>query len=176
MSAAPGFIHSRTAILTPGSGISDAAELFISSVEKTGDIIKTTILIDLTGLNSGDTAADIIGNAAAANCHLGYLKGSQVGTIHAARMTCLETPAGGEPDIDLYTADEATGVEDTAITALTNDTALIAAGIDWTTGTALGNVLTPNSTNQFLYLAASGAAPTNATYTAGRFLIELYGS
>lgn len=166
----PGFIHSRTPQLLPGSGISSAAALYKSSVRKDGDIIKTNILIDLTGLNSGGVL-DIIGDEAAANCHIGELR-KDVGAIQAIRMTCLETPLTGEPDIDLYSADEATGTEDTAITALTNDTALITAGIDWTTGTALGNVLVPTA-GQFLYLAGSQA--TNATYTAGRFLIELYG-
>jgi hypothetical protein len=123
-------------------------------------------------LNSGGGALDIIGDAAAANCHLGQLRAEQTGTIFAIQMTCLETPLTGEPDIDLYSADESTGVEDTVVTDLT-ETALITSTVDYTTGVSRGNIFVPTD-GQFLYLACSQA--TDATYTAGRFLIEIYGS
>ena len=63
------------------------------------------------------------------------------------------------------------GIEDIVVTGLT-ETALIISGVDYTTGIARGNVLLPTD-GQFLYLA--GSQGTNATYTAGRFLIELLG-
>ena len=37
------------------------------------------------------------------------------GTVFGVTMMCLETPAGGDPDINLHSATEATGVEDTPI-------------------------------------------------------------
>ena len=56
-------------------------------------------------------------------------------TLFAGRMTCLETPDTGEPDIDLYAGDEATGTEDVAIgTATSNSAALLNAGDDWKGG------------------------------------------
>lgn len=126
------------------------------------------ILIDLTGLNSGGTANDIIGvNGTALPCYIARLPAM---TVLGGRMTCLEAPAGGDTDIDLYSATEGTGVEDAAVTGLT-ETLLINAGTQ-SLGTVTHLSADP-SANQYLYLAGQGTA--NATYTAGRFLIEIFG-
>jgi hypothetical protein len=127
--------------------------------------------VDLTGLNSS-AAADIIGVNAAANCHLGQITAADCGTILTGTMTCLEAPATGEPDIDLYSAVEATGTEDAAITGL-DETVLMAAAVDWTLGTVKALTAMP-AADEYLYLVGSGAG-TSATYTAGKFLIELLG-
>lgn len=160
--------------LTAGSGIDGIAETYATDVisTKTG-LIHTQILVDLTGLNSGGTAADIIGDDAAANCHIGQYTTAVMGTLVAGKVTCLEAPATGEPNIDLFSADEATGTEDVAITTLTNDTALMEAAGDWTSGAAQGMTALP-AANQYLYLVAGDA--TDATYTAGKFLIEFWGT
>jgi hypothetical protein len=159
--------------LTPGTGISAGAEHYSAAVLRMGDVIETTIVIDLTGLNSGDAVNDIIGTAAAANCHIGQVTAAINGTIHAATIQCTETPAGGEPDIDVYSATVATGTEETLITALT-ETALFASGADWTgILPAKGFTVVPPA-NGYLYLTGSQA--TNATYTAGKFVIKLYGT
>jgi hypothetical protein len=125
------------------------------------------ILVDLTGLNSGGTANDIIGVNGASNCYIARLPAM---TVLGGRMTCLEAPAGGDTDIDLYSATEGTGAEDAAVTGLT-ETLLINAGTQ-SLGTVTHLSADP-SANQYLYLAGQGTA--NATYTAGRFLIEIFG-
>jgi hypothetical protein len=133
-----------------------------------GGIYRMSILIDLTGLNSGGTAGDIIGvNGTALPCYIAQLPAM---TVLGGRMTCLETPAGGDTDIDLYSATEGTGVEDSAITALT-ETEIINAGAQ-TRGTLTYFSADP-ATNAYFYLVGQGTA--NATYTAGRFLIEIFG-
>jgi hypothetical protein len=132
-----------------------------------GGIYQVTILIDLTGLNSGGTANDIIGVNGASNCYIARLPSM---TVLGGRMTCLEAPAGGDTDIDLYSALEGTGAEDAAVTGLT-ETLLINAGTQ-TRGTVTYFAADP-SANDYLYLAGQGTA--NATYTAGRFLIEIFG-
>jgi sugar lactone lactonase YvrE len=133
-----------------------------------GGIYTMSILIDLTGLNSGGTAGDIIGvNGTALPCYIAQLPAM---TVLGGRMTCLETPAGGDTDIDLYSATEGTGVEDSAITALT-ETEIINAGAQ-TRGTLTYFSADP-ATNAYFYLVGQGTA--NATYTAGRFLIEIFG-
>lgn len=156
-----------------GSGITGGSNtVYASSVTLEGGIYKTSILIDLTDLNSGDSAGDIIGVDGTANpCHIGQIAAATNGTIIAGTMTCLEVPAGGDDDIDLYAADESTGVEDSAIADLT-ETQLVNAGAH-TLG--LVSVLTafPSDT-QYLYLVNQGTS--DATYTAGKFLIELYGT
>jgi hypothetical protein len=163
-----------SAAMTPGTGISAVATaIYKSSVITIGSIIYTEIMIDLTGLNSGGAVADIIGKAATANCHIGQITAAVNGTIFGGKMTCLEVAAGGDPDVDLWYADEATGVEDTLVTALTNQIQLTNAG-DHTIGlvTQFINTLVPPA-NKYLYLAGGDA--TDATYNSGKFLIQLVG-
>lgn len=161
--------------IASGAGIGFTAgvgAVYKSSVQKVGDIFMTRILIDLTGLASSTTDLDVIG-IAGGGCHLGQLTAAQNGTVYGIRMTCLEAPAGGVTDIDLYSADESTLAFDSAISAATGEVALITAGGAWTATTTRGNTDVPVA-NQYLYLTG-GAAGTAATYTAGKFLIELFG-
>lgn len=156
----------------PGTGISSGTgTVFKSSVQRVGGIIKTSLLIDLTGLASSTTDLDIIGVGATA-AYLGQITAAKNGTILTGRMTCLEVPAGGADDIDLYAATEATGVFDAGIGTLA-ETALITAGGAWTLGLTKGFSGIP-AANQYLYLCG-GEAAANGTYTAGKFLIELEG-
>ena len=160
--------------ITPGTGISTGSgTLFKGSILRMGDVIETTIVIDLTGLNSGDADGDIIGVAATANSHLGQITAANNGTILAGYMQCVETPAGGEPDIDLFSATESTGTEEALVTGLT-ETALLATAVDWTNILAPKGLTAVPAADEYLYLAASGGS-TNATYTAGKFIIKLYG-
>ena len=161
--------------ITPGTGISTGTgTLYSANVTVAGDLIKTEIFIDLTGLNSS-AAGDIIGKDATANCHIGQITSALCGTIVAGTFQSLETPTGGEPDIDLFAATEATGAEDAAITDLT-ETALLTMGADLDSSN-LGTpfVLTAfPAANQYLYLTG-GCGTTDGTYTAGKLLITLYG-
>lgn len=156
----------------PGAGISGGTgTVFKSSVERIGDIIRTSMLIDLTGLSSSTTDLDIIGQGASA-AYLGQITAAKNGTVFSGRVKCLEAPVGGVTDIDLYSATEATGVFDGGIAALT-ETALLTAGAAWTLGLSTELAALP-AANQYLYLTG-GAAGTAAAYTAGKFLIELEG-
>ena len=161
----------------PGDGITDGTgTVHKSSVVRHGGLVKTEILIDLTGLDSDATLGDIIGKSGTAlPCHIGQITDAVNGSIYAGKVTCLEAPATGEVDIDLYAADEATGVTDGAIGDLT-ETALMAAAADWTL--LLEKALTAFPTDgQYLYLTVgTSSTPTAATYTAGKFLIELWGT
>jgi hypothetical protein len=153
-----------------GAGTLGTGTVLKQAIAKMGDLTVTTMLVDLTGLNSGGTAGDIIGLNGSGAAFITRLSPAN-GTVTAIRMTCLETPAGGDTDIDLYSATEGTGVEDTAITALT-EVQLINSG-----ALASGNVVAaaamPAANTDYLYLVGQGTA--NATYTAGKLLIELYG-
>lgn len=160
------------ALMTVGSGISSATgEVVKYSIYRIGDIVYTRIMIDLTGLNSGGTAADIIGkDGGTANCHIGQITTAVNGTIWGGDIRCFETPAGGDSDINVYSATEATGAQDAAITGLT-ETALVDTG-DHSAGSIDYFTAVP-AANQYLYLACGAA--TDADYTAGRLLITLYG-
>lgn len=155
-----------------GAGITGGVgTVYKSSAIKAGGIIKTSILIDLTGLASSTTDLDIIGVGASA-AHLGRITAADNGTILTGTMTCLETPAGGADDIDLYSATEGTGVFDGGIAALT-ETALLTRGAPWAAGDIKPLTAWP-AANAYLYLTG-GEAGTADTYTAGKFLLELSG-
>ncbi len=154
------------------AGITGVAETYGASVVKAGGIIKTTIMIDLTGLESGD-AGDIIGDASPSISHLGRFTVARNGALFYGTITCLETPVGGEPDIDFTSADEGTGVQDTAISALTNGQILLNTG-DWTAAVQTPELMTGlPAADQYLYMV--GVDVTAVEYSAGRFLLEFYG-
>ena len=160
----------NTIATTAGTGITTGTgTVYEAGVIKIGEVFHTTILIDLTGLASSGSG-DIIGKAATANSHIGQITAAVNGTVLGGKLTCLEAPAGGDPDINLWYADEATGTEDAAVTGLTNQVQICNSG-----DLALNSVvsLATVAADKYLYMA-TGAA-TNADYTAGKLLIEFWG-
>ena len=157
--------------LTAGTGITaGTGTVYKADVQKLGNIFHTRILIDLTGLASSGSG-DIIGKAATANSHIGQITAAINGTVLGGKLTCLEAPAGGDPDINLWYADEATGTEDAAITGLSNQVQMCDSG-----DLALNSVVsipTPPAADKYIYMV-TGAA-TDANYTAGKLLIEFFG-
>ncbi len=154
-----------------GEGITDGSGTIIrTGVQRIGGIIRTSILIDLTDLSSATTVLDIIG-VGTEPAYLGRITAAVNGTILGGRMTCLEAPLS-LTDIDLYSADEATGVFEALVTSLTQ-TALITAAGAWTLGEVQEMTALPTA-DEYLYLA-NGVADTADVFTAGRFLIELEG-
>ena len=162
--------------LVPGTGISAVAGAHTSWKEFIGNQIqKTSILIDLVGLASSDGANDIIGkDGGVANCHIGQYTVASCGTLEAIKMSWLELAAGGDPDINLVSADEATLAENTALSAATNPVTIINGGDGTATDNTKLSARTLATADQYLYL--SNGAATNAAYTAGRLLIELWGT
>ena len=155
---------------TAGVGITGTAASWVTSVERNGTLFHTTMIIDLTGLNSGGTADDIIGADGAGVAHLGQITAAVNGTIIVGKLTCLETPATGDNDINVYSATEATGVEDTAISALA-ETALCNSG-DLVAGTEVA--LTAPAADKYIYLTG-GTGDSDATYSAGILMLEFWG-
>ena len=156
----------------PGAGFTDGVgAIHKSAVVPKGTIKTLSVLLDLTGTSSSTTDLDVIGTGAGV-AHIGRILAAEVGTVLTVSMMCLEAPAGGVTDIDLYSATESTGVFDSAVADLT-ETALITSGAAWTNGRVLGATTVP-AANDYLYLAG-GAGGTAAAYTAGKFLIEIAG-
>ena len=164
-------LDANTMATEAGTGITGGTgTIYRSSVIREGGIIRTSILIDLTGLRS-TASGDIIGVDGTSNvCHIGQITAARNGTILAGRMTCFEAPSGGDPDINVHSATEGTGVEDGAISSLT-ETLLVNAG-DATLGSVVIFTAVP-AADEFLYLTLGDT--TNADYTAGKLLIELFG-
>ena len=171
----------KMAVEAVGSaGIEGTASVYITQVERLKsdvdtnvNIVKTSIMIDLTGLNSGGTIGDIIGKNGSGVAYIGQVTTASQGVVFGTTMECFETPAGGDPDINLYSATEGTGVEDTAIGDLTET--LIINGGDAAAGTRVANesAAATIAADQYLYLT-SGAV-TDGEFTAGRLLITILG-
>jgi len=145
--------------------------IYRTSVERIGDITTTRILLDITGLQSSTTDLDIIGTAGVS--HIGQITAAVNGTIFGGSMLCLEATATGVTTVDLYAATEATGAFDGAVTSLTETVVLTSSGAA-TLGLSQPLVADGIADGAYLYLC-NGAAGTVGTYTAGRFLITLYG-
>lgn len=147
---------------------------YSSSVRRFGDLITTQIFIDVDGLDSSTTDLDIIGFDEAEDlaAHLGQITVAENGVIYAGSMACLETPAGGVTDIDLYSAVEATGVFDAGIGTL-DEFALVTSGGAWAVGLTKPLTRVP-AADHYLYLTG-GAGGTAAEYSAGQFVITLHG-
>ena len=161
---------------TASAGIEGTAAVYITQVDRLHsdvdtnvNIVKSTIMIDLTGLKDGGTAGDIIGKDGSGVAFIAQVTTANQGTIFGVTMTCLETPAGGSTDIDLYSATEGTGVNDTAIGDLTETQIINAGAASAGTMVAGGDI----TADQYLYLVSQGTG--DATYTAGRFMIEIIG-
>ena len=164
----------NTIATTAGTGVTTGSgTIYASSARKEGGIYYTSILTDITGLAGSTTLNDIIGVSAAANCHFGQITAAVSGAILAGLITCLETPAGGDPDIDLYSATVATGTENALVTDLT-ETVLYARAASWAVHDVKAISAMP-AANEYLYLTV-GAGGAPGTYTAGKFLIELWGT
>ena len=161
---------------TASAGIEGTAAVYVTQVNRLKsdvstnvNIVKTTIMIDLTGLKDGGTAGDIIGKDGSGVAFIGQVTTANQGTVFGVTMTCVETPAGGSTDIDLFSATEGTGVNDTAIGDLTETQIINAGAASAGTMVAGGDI----AADQYLYLVSQGTG--DATYTAGRFLIEITG-
>jgi len=160
-------------VLTAGAGFAGTGTVYKTSVIKQGDIFKTTIFIDLTGTSSSTTDLDIIGTSGVS--HIGQITAAKNGTLFYGQITCLETPAGGQLDIDVYSATEGTGAFDGAVGDLV-ETAMLTKGGNWAAAAATQVAFaTLPAADKYMYLTA-GAAGTAAAYTAGQFLIELWGA
>ena len=161
---------------TGSAGIEGTAAVYVTQVNRLKsdvstnvNVVKTTIMIDLTGLKDGGTAGDIIGKDGSGVAFIGRVTTANQGVVFGVTMTCVETPAGGSTDIDLYSATEGTGVNDTAIGDLTETQIINAGAASAGTMVAGGDIVA----DQYLYLVSQGTG--DATYTAGRFLIEITG-
>lgn len=161
-------------LLTRGAGV-DTAESYAAGISRNGSIITTRIVVDISTLIGSGTDLDIIGESAAADCHWGQITTAKSGTLIGGSVTCLELPAGGTPDLDFYSSNVSTGVQDVIITDATlgTETALVTSGGNWASGTTKGMTSLPTA-NDYLYIT-NGAA-SGGTFSAGKFLITLYGT
>lgn len=133
-------------------------------------VIITEILIDLTGLDSSGTENDVIGLATGGAAYLGRNVVASNGQIFKVEMTCLELPLTGDADIILVQGSAA----DEAFDDTVANTAVLCDGTgDWVVGETIVNNAAALTANYYYYLTQG--ATDNAAYTAGQYMIRLYG-
>lgn len=135
--------------------------------------IVTEIKVDLTGLKSKNDADDVIGKAATAGSYIGRYVVATTGIIYMAELICLETPAGGDDDINLVGATSATLTYDSDGAA----EAVVIEGGNQVAGYVVQTLTPPVNgfaANDYLYLTA-GTGDLDVVYTAGQLIVRLYG-
>lgn len=156
--------------LTAGVGITGGTgTVYHSWIERNGNIIKTSIYLDLTGLGSSATANDIVG-VAGGPAHIGQITAAKNGTIFAGQVSTLETPTTNLTDLDLVASATGTDAFDAAVTSGT--TLLNSGGLAINTFDTLTAL---PSADDYIYIT-SATATAVASAAAGQILIELYGT
>ena len=164
--------------LVKGAGFTGTGSYYNSWIERNGSVIKTSIMIDITGLNSGGADGDIIGlEGTTDGCHIGLFETAKSGTPFEVTVRNLNVLGGGDDFLDFYEADVATGAEDTAVTSLTGATELL-NGAQLNAVDVLQTFSTLPTDGHYLYIAANsnGGTPADDTYSSGKILIEIFGT
>lgn len=133
-----------------------------------GTIITET-KIDLQGLTSKNTANDVIGLAAGGAAYIGRNVVANNGIIYKAELICLETPTGGDNDVNVVVNSSGTLEYDGA-----GGTTYGINGGDAVAGQVVANLVQGLTANHYFYLTA-GTGDTEAAYTAGQFIFRTYG-
>lgn len=132
-------------------------------------VIVTTYKVDVTGLASVATANDAIGLSAGGNAYLDQYTVADQGVIFRAEFACIETPAGGDNDLNVVLNASGTIAYDGAA-----GTTYVVNGGDQAAGQVVVNNTLAATANHYMYLTA-GTGDTAAAYTAGMFILKLYG-
>jgi len=147
-----------------GTGVAPA----VSRREENGTIITETSF-DVAGLASVATANDVIGLAAGGIAYIGRNVVATNGIIYKAELICLETPVGGDDDINVVAIASAILEYDGA-----GGTAYVVNGGVMTIGLSVENRTLGLTADHYFYLTA-GAGDTAAAYTAGQYILRTYG-
>lgn len=132
-------------------------------------VITTQIKFDLTGLRSVATADDVIGLQAGGAAYIGRNVVATNGVIFRVTLSCLETPVGGDNDIDITTNSSAVLAYDGA-----GGTVHVCNSGDLLVGQTIQNLVPALTANDYFYLTA-GTGDTLGDYSAGMYVLTLYG-
>lgn len=168
-------VYEKRTVTGHGSGIADAA-VKTESCQKVNNFIISEIKIDLAeGLASGGAAGDVIGtDGGAANAYIMKLDATVTGVPILFELFCLETPAGGDPDINLNSSATGTTAENAALTSGTEimNNGDLAAGAYKVAGPG-ATVAAGAIAKEYIYLTCG--AITEAPYSAGQLVLRVTG-
>lgn len=152
-----------------GAGVIGTAATPATYRRTENGVIITQFKFDLTGLASVATANDVIGLSAGGVAYLRQNLVATDGIVFRTEMSCLETPAGGDDDVNVVANVSALLEYDGA-----GGTTYGINGGDWVAGKTVVQEGTLPTANHYYYLAA-GTGDTAAAYTAGQFIFTTYG-
>ena len=144
-----------------------------------------TIELDLTGLKSYNDVGDVIGvegeSGPVANAFITKYVASTFGILFKVEVSCIETPtAVGNPclDFDLISATNATLAGDGDVAGEGDAVAVFTAGATFAKGTTIQNLIPgqPGADGDAIYLATGALHTGNGVHTAGKLLINFFGS
>jgi len=158
-----------TATAEHAAGVIGTAAAPVTTRWTENGTIITETKIDLTGLASKDTANDVIGLSAGGVAYIGRNVVANNGIIYKAELICLETPAGGDDDVNVVANASGTLEYDGA-----GGTTYGINGGDAAAGQVVANLVQGLTANHYFYLTA-GTGDTAAAYTAGMFIFRTYG-
>ena len=158
---------------------SGGTDVFVMKVN--GEIV-TTILVDITDLVcDGDDNHTIGDGSGAARAYLTQITEAINGVIYRVEMNCVEVPAGSNCAVDIDLSYNSGVLAAQARSTVNTNGVLAGPGGSWTKGTYMMN--TPgigaslaNVSDAYLYLTNGSDVHSGGTYTAGKFIIKLYGA
>ena len=160
---------------TFGSGIQGTGDSYQYHVAQINGEKITTCIIDLRGLSSSATTDTVIGLDGASESHLFQWNTASSGLLYKVELACAETPAGGEPDIDLKFSGSAQATF-AAVTQSAN--VIIASNADLDAGEhrdTTNNVISGIPSHEDFIFLTNGSSGTTAEYTAGKIIAKFYG-
>jgi len=159
----------ETGEVSPGA-IGTGVAPVVARREEDGVII-TTLKIDLTGLASAATANDVIGGSAGVTdiAIIGRNILADNGVIFKVEFSCIETPVGGDDDVNVVS-----NVSAILEVGDAGGTAYLANSGDLVAGQTIQNLVPAITADHYFYLTA-GTGDTAAEYTAGQYILTTYG-
>ena len=169
----------RSKSLRAKGGGFDGLKSMESFVAKINEEFITTILIDIEDLYCTDTRSGTIGENSGTNSYITRLSTDVNGVVYKAEMGCIETPAGTDAETDIVLA-AISAAPDTGddVTRDSGYQVLVDLGAAWSIGKSMDAGLSTNYgdlNDKYLFLHGGASSARGGQYTAGKFVIKLYG-
>jgi hypothetical protein len=173
----------------PGDAFDANTPVKFANISKINGEIVTTLIVDLGvgGINSYNADKKVIGDngvTGTGGASLTKIESSRNGVVYRVTVACVETPGGGEVDIDLW-SNTASNNPDTTVDGTGTSKLLVPANGDWFAGAYEESAFNPTSgtfsgaglNDHYIYLAVgTSSTPTAGAYNAGTFIIKFYGA
>lgn len=163
-----------TGIVSTGAGAPQYAR------KRIGDMIVTTITMDLQGLGAKNDDGDVIGIASGApDAYFYKLVKAENGNIFKVEMACIENITSGSnnlTDLDLVASTASNLGYDDDATGAAGYHAVIQQDFGAALGVQASNVAGTVQDADYLYLAAGATHTGDSTYVTGSLIVTLYGA